>query len=286
MTLVGDRVEGIGNCIMTDYDSGHGGEEAIYLSLGSILAALAAMVFNIIGAFGKDPEEAKLTHGRKAGILSACALVAGGILVPSLILGGVFNKKTAPGAVNAGTGAAGGYASGLPGTYKVTISGAEGNLDIMPDYQFQCADLSGLMNYDTRLNLGLELTLNPDGTYSLFSDAFCIEAGKRAVIGDDTGLGMISTMKAEGTYTANEDGTVTTSKPTHAVFTLELDTYSSQMRSPAKYQIGDAEAADGTYDSAGLSRHSGQLSPRPSGPWPTARSPATRRTPMLWAPTA
>ena len=84
------------------------------------------------------------------------------------------------------------------GTYNVVISGAEGNLDIMPDYQLQCADLSGLMNYDTRLNLGLELTLKPDGTYSLFSDAFCIEAGKRAVIGDDTGLGMISTMKAEG----------------------------------------------------------------------------------------
>ena len=27
--LLGDRVEGIGNCILTDYDSGHGGEEAI-----------------------------------------------------------------------------------------------------------------------------------------------------------------------------------------------------------------------------------------------------------------
>jgi hypothetical protein len=27
------------------------------------------------------------------------------------------------------------------------------------------------------------------------------------VIGDDTGLGMISAMKAEGAYTANEDGT-------------------------------------------------------------------------------
>ena len=27
------------------------------------------------------------------------------------------------------------------------------------------------------------------------------------MIGDDTGLGMISAMKAEGAYTANEDGT-------------------------------------------------------------------------------
>ena len=89
------------------------------------------------------------------------------------------------------------------------------------------------MNVDTRLNLALELTLKPDSTYSLTSDAYCVEAGKRAVIGDDTGLGMISTMKAEGTYTVNEDGTVTTSAADHAVFTLELDTYSGQMRSPA-----------------------------------------------------
>ncbi len=250
LTLLGDRVEGIGICILTDYDSGHGGEEAIYFSLGSMLAALAAMVFNIIGTFGKDPSEAKLTRGKQSGILGACAIALVGILVPSLILGGVFNTKTAPGASKAGTGAANTAAAGMAGNYKVTISGAEGNLDIMPGYQFQCADLTGLMNYDTRLNLGLELTLNPDGTYGLYSDAFCFEAGKRAVIGDDTGLGMISTMKAEGTYTVNEDGTVTTSKPTHAVFTLQLDTYSSQMRSPAKYRIGDTEAADGTYDSA------------------------------------
>ena len=36
--------------------------------------------------------------------------------------------------------------------------------------------------------------------------------------------------KAEGTYTVNEDGTVTTAAAEHAVFTLALDTYSSQMR--------------------------------------------------------
>ena len=247
VNLLGDRVEGIGNCILTDYDSGHGGEEAIYFSLGSVLAALAAMVFNIIGAFGRDAEEAKQTRGKKAGILGACALVCVAILVPSLILGGVFTSK---GTGSAPVTAAGSSAPGLTGTYKATISGAEGNLEIMPGYQFQCGNLSGLMNYDTRLNLALELTLNPDNTYALFSDAYCVEAGKRAVIGDDTGLGMVSTMKAEGTYTVNEDGTVTTSPATHAVFTLELDTYSSQMRSPADYKIGEAEAADGTYDSA------------------------------------
>ena len=95
LTLLGDRVEGIGNCILTDYDSGHGGEEAIYLSLGSMLAALAAMVFNIIGAFGRDGENSKLTRGKKAGILGACAVAAVAILVQCMFLGGAFTKMEA-----------------------------------------------------------------------------------------------------------------------------------------------------------------------------------------------
>ena len=40
--LLGDRVEGIGTCILTDYDSGHGGEEAIYMSLGAVILLLLA----------------------------------------------------------------------------------------------------------------------------------------------------------------------------------------------------------------------------------------------------
>lgn len=50
--LIGDRVEGIGNCIVTDYDSGHGGEEAIYCSLVSSVLLLLAMILNIVGSFG------------------------------------------------------------------------------------------------------------------------------------------------------------------------------------------------------------------------------------------
>ncbi|MBQ6565341.1 MAG: hypothetical protein IJL88_15640, partial [Clostridia bacterium] len=244
MTLVGDRVEGIGNCILTDYDSGHGGEEAIYLSLGGALAAIAAMVFNIIGSFGKDAEEAKAKRGGKTALLAAGAVLMVGILIPSLMLGGLLtSKKAAPSAtVAANTGAA--------GKYEVTLSGAEMNLDMLQDYQFQCGKLHGLMNVDSRLTTALTLTLNADGTYSLLSDAYCVEAGKRAVIGDDTGLGMVSTMKAEGTYVVNQDGTVTTSKANHAVFQLGLDTYSSQMRAPASYKLGEEEMADGTYDSA------------------------------------
>ena len=287
LTLLGDRVEGIGICILTDYDSGHGGEEAIYFSLGSMLAALAAMVFNIIGAFGKDAgEETKLARSRKPALWGACAAVMLAVLIPSLILGGVF-KTNAPAAgkttVQAadGSSVAGTYkttisgaetnldidGSSVAGTYKTTISGAETNLDILQDEQFQLGKLQGLMNVDSRLTLDLALTLNADGTYALTSDAYCVEAGKRAVIGDDTGLGMISVMKAEGTYAVNEDGTVTTSKASHANFQLELDTYSSQMRSPAKYQLGDAEAADGTYDSA---EYPAVLDAVPSAVWTVA----------------
>ena len=265
LTLLGDRVEGIGICILTDYDSGHGGEEAIYFSLGSMLAALAAMVFNIIGAFGKDAgEETKLARSRKPALWGACAAVMLAVLIPSLILGGVF-KTNAPAAGKTTVQAADG--SSVAGTYKTTISGAETNLDILQDEQFQLGKLQGLMNVDSRLTLDLALTLNADGTYALTSDAYCVEAGKRAVIGDDTGLGMISVMKAEGTYAVNEDGTMTTSKASHANFQLELDTYSSQMRSPAKYQLGDAEAADGTYDSA---EYPAVLDAVPSAVWTVA----------------
>ena len=54
--LIGDRVEGIGNCVITDYDSGHGGEEAIYYSLAASGTMLLGMIFNIVGSFSKLPE--------------------------------------------------------------------------------------------------------------------------------------------------------------------------------------------------------------------------------------
>ena len=57
--LFGDRVEGIGNCIVTDYDSGHGGEEAIYYSLAASGVMLLGMIFNIVGSFCKAPQVKK-----------------------------------------------------------------------------------------------------------------------------------------------------------------------------------------------------------------------------------
>lgn len=56
MMLIGDRVEGIGNCIITDYDSGHGGEEAIYYSLAASGVMLVGTIFNIVGSFAKAPQ--------------------------------------------------------------------------------------------------------------------------------------------------------------------------------------------------------------------------------------
>lgn len=49
--LIGDRVEAIGNCVITDFDSGHGGEEAVYRSLAASGIMLLGVVLNIAGSF-------------------------------------------------------------------------------------------------------------------------------------------------------------------------------------------------------------------------------------------
>ena len=56
MLLIGDRVEGIGNCVITDYGSGHGGEEAIYYSLAASGVMMVGAIFNIMGSFCKAPQ--------------------------------------------------------------------------------------------------------------------------------------------------------------------------------------------------------------------------------------
>ena len=62
MLLIGDRVEGIGNCIVTDYDSGHGGEEAIYYSLAASGAMLLGMIFNVVGSFCRVPQKIEIVE--------------------------------------------------------------------------------------------------------------------------------------------------------------------------------------------------------------------------------
>lgn len=48
---IGDRFEGIGVCIVTDYDAGHGGEEAIYFSIAATVLWLVGAVLVLIGNF-------------------------------------------------------------------------------------------------------------------------------------------------------------------------------------------------------------------------------------------
>ena len=243
MLLVGDRVEGIGNCIITDYDSGHGGEEAIYMSLAASGLMLIAMIYNLIGSFGRDKagEEAPAKGKAMArdvgfGVSALAVLLA--VLIPttSLVRG--------PG----GTNPSGPSGSGVGGTYTVSFNQGNGNAETIPGYQFLCCDLGGMVKADSRMYIDVTLTLDGSGGYTLFADSYVIESGKRAEIGDDTGLGLVLTTNAEGTYTENADGTITTSAPTHAVFEMQTDTYSAQMKGAAGMAVNGSDA-DGVYDS-------------------------------------
>ena len=242
MLIVGDRVEGIGNCIITDYDSGHGGEQAIYMSLVGAVSLLVSIIYLIIGLFHKDitqpaPRAKTLGFSIAGGVVAVAAIVATLGLVGVNLTSGT---SVGPGGVSTGEMAS--------GTYTVSFNGNNGNVDSVRDYEFIPATVKGLLNADSRLFLDLTLTLDGAGNYKLFADSYCVEGGKRAEIGDDTGLGLILTTTAEGTYVDNGDGTVTTSPATHAVSEMATDTYSTQMKSPAKMKVGDHEE-DGTYDS-------------------------------------
>ncbi|MBQ8093392.1 MAG: hypothetical protein IJ242_07445 [Clostridia bacterium] len=242
--LIGDRVEGIGNCIVTDYDSGHGGEEAIYLSLASSLLLLIGTVYAIIGCFHRDPDA---RPGRLKTLLMAiiAAALVIAIGIATIMLTGIL----ALGSRTVVSDGQGDYISQMKGTYSVSFNQNNNNLDNLKDYQFLCADFSGIAHYDNRLYCDMKLTLDGSGSYKLFSEVYCVEAGKRCEVGDDTGLGQVITMNAEGTYITNGDGQVTTSVPTHAVFEMKMDTYSSQMKEAVGMKVGDS-SEDGVYDSA------------------------------------
>lgn len=49
--LLGDRMEGIGFTVLTQFDAGRGGEEACYLSFVSMGSFLIAGIVNIVGSF-------------------------------------------------------------------------------------------------------------------------------------------------------------------------------------------------------------------------------------------
>ncbi|MBQ8161127.1 MAG: hypothetical protein IJ083_10285, partial [Clostridia bacterium] len=241
ITLLGDRVEAIGTTIMTDYDSGHGGEEAIYYSIGAIALWLIAMIFNIAGSFEKPVESRKGVLGKKlfSGILAGVLCL--GVVGVTLNMTGVIN-------LNAPSSKTGTIANAAAASYSVSYSQGNENTDDMPDFQFLCSDFSGMVKADSRFYVDEKLTLDGKGGYQLFVDSYVIESGSRAKVGDDTGLGLVLTTNAEGTYITNADGTVTISVPTHAVFEMQTDTYSSQMKSAVQMNVNGNDA-DGVYDS-------------------------------------
>ncbi len=230
MLLTNDRVEAVGTTILTDYDSGHGGEEACYLSICSVVAMVASSVFIVIGGF-KDAKSLRVKNIVTGGVGAGVFV---GTLVTALALSGVFNAKSSGG----GNGT-------VEGKYGINVS--QSNQGDVP-YFFLSPSIAGIMRNDARFNVDVSVDFKSDGAYSLFADAYCVEAGKRATIGDGTGLGLVYTNTAEGTYTVNADQTITISVATHAVIEIETDEYSAQMRNMMK--VPGTDGADGTYDSA------------------------------------
>ena len=241
VAIIGDRVEAIGTTIVTDYDSGHGGEEAIYYSMGGVALLLIAMIYNIRGSF--ESSEKSYGKGRRIAAAVIAAVLCVGVAVPVLNLTHVISFG--------GNSAASGKTAASAASYQVSYNQANNNTDadVMPSYQFLCADLSGMVRADSRLYVDVKLDLAADGTYQLLSDCYVIESGKRTVVGDDTGLGLVLKTSAEGTYMTNDDGTITTSVPTHAAFEMRTDTYSGQMKAAVQMNVNGNDA-DGVYDSA------------------------------------
>ena len=121
----------------------------------------------------------------------------------------------------------------------------------MPGFQFLSADMKGLTSYDSRLYVQIDLTLDGKDGYKLVSDCYCVENGKKAEVGDDTGIGVTMTTTAEGTYTDNGDDTITIDTPEHVHHDMFTDTYSIQMKEAAGMNVlGNTE--DGSYDSDDL----------------------------------
>lgn len=133
-------------------------------------------------------------------------------------------------------------------TYTVSFNQNNGNTTDMPAYQFLGGDLSGLLNYESRLYSDITLTLNEDGTYNLKSDNYTSANDKRIEVGAEDGIGMVCVLMAEGTYEDNGDGTVTASKAKHVNYELETDVYSKETVAVANlYAVPDEN--EGTYDS-------------------------------------
>ena len=136
-------------------------------------------------------------------------------------------------------------------TYTVTYNLNDGNTEDMPGFQFLSADMKGLTSYDSRMYVEVDLTLDGKDGYKLVSDCYVVEIGKKAEVGDDTGIGVTMTTTAEGKYTDNGNDTVTIETPEHVHHDMYTDTYSVQMKEAAGMNVV-GETEDGSYDSDDL----------------------------------
>ena len=168
-------------------------------------------------------------------------------------------KKSIAAVLTAGIMAVGVISSGLTvfaeeaeeKTYTVTYNLNDGNTENMPGFQFLSGNMRGITSYDSRMYVEIDLTLDGKDGYKLVSDCYVIENGKKAEVGDDTGIGVTLTTTAEGTYTDNGDDTVTIDTPEHVHHDMFTDTYSVQMKESAGMNVlGNEE--DGSYDSDDL----------------------------------
>lgn len=132
--------------------------------------------------------------------------------------------------------------------YTINFNANEGNVEGMPNYQFIGADVSAILAYDSRLNVELTLELDGKGNYELKSDCYVIESEERQEVGSETGIGQTWTSDIKGTYTENEDGTITTSKGESMTLKVETDTYSSQIKDAIGFSI-NGSSDDGEWDS-------------------------------------
>ena len=168
-------------------------------------------------------------------------------------------KKSIAAVLTAGIMAVGVICSGLTvfaedaeeKTYTVTYNLNDGNTEDMPGFQFLSADMKGLTSYDSRMYVEVDLTLDGKDGYKLVSDCYVVENGKKAEVGDDTGIGVTMTTTAEGKYTDNGNDTVTIETPEHVHHDMYTDTYSVQMKEAAGMNVV-GETEDGSYDSDDL----------------------------------
>ena len=168
-------------------------------------------------------------------------------------------KKSIAAVLTAGIMAVGVISSGLTvfaedaeeKTYTVTYNLNDGNTEDMPGFQFLSADMKGLTSYDSRMYVEVDLTLDGKDGYKLVSDCYVVEIGKKAEVGDDTGIGVTMTTTAEGKYTDNGNDTVTIETPEHVHHDMYTDTYSVQMKEAAGMNVV-GETEDGSYDSDDL----------------------------------